>query len=298
MRKASFAFCCLALASVVSAQDVRERLQGGFDQLGAGAVDEAMATFRDVQTDDPESDLVHYSVARAQYEQALLDADSPADALESLVAARAGFDALTSSEDRFIRENALYNSANSSALMAKHSAAEGNREDTVKGFEDSIRGYEEVLEKYPDHAGARKNLNHMRFFLKKMLQNPPPSEEQQQQQEEGEGEGQENEEQPEGEGEEQEQQSEQEGEESEQESSPGEEEGESEQEEGESDSGNQENEEPRPQDGEEGEEQEQEPLSRQNIEAILKSLEGQDREEQKNLRRSKTPHRMKGSKWW
>ena len=284
MRKAWFALCCLVAASGVSAQGVRERLQGGFDLLGAGAVDEAMTTFRDVQTDDPESDLVHYSIARAQYEQALLDADSPADALESLTAARAGFDGLTASADKFVRENALYNSANCSALIAKHSVSEGNHEETVKGFEDSIRGYEDVLEKHPDHAEARSNLNHMRYLLKKLLQNPPPPEEREQQQE---GEEQDTEEQSEGEGEQQEQQSEQEGEPSEEQ--PPEEEGDSsDQEEGESERSDQELEgESQPREAEEGEEQES--LSRQNIEAILKSLEEQDREEQKNLRRSKTP---------
>lgn len=287
MPKAWAVFFCLAAASAVSAQELRERLRGGFDQLGAGAVDEAMATFRDVQTDDPESDLVHYSIARAQYEQALLDADSPEDALESLFAARAAFDELTRSANRFVRENASYNSANCSALIAKHSAAEGNHEETVKGFEESIRGYEEVLEKRPDHNGARNNLHHMRYLLKKMLQNPPPPEEQEPQQE-GDGEEQENEEQPEGEGEAQEEEPEQEGEESE---------GQPSEEEGASEPSDQEQErEPQPPQGEEGEEQE--PLSRQNIEAILKSLEEQDREEQKNLRRSKTPPRVKGNKWW
>jgi hypothetical protein len=311
MRRVCTVIGCLIAASGAFAQDVRERLQGGFQQLDAGAVDEAMTTFRDVQTDDPESDLVQYSIARAQYEQALRDGDSPQDALEPLHAARAAFDTLTTSEDPFVRENALYNSANCSALIAKHSAAEGNHEETVKGFEDSIRGYEEVLEKHPNRVEARGNLNHMRYLLKKMLQNPPPPEEQQEQQEGEEGE-EENQEQSEGE--EQEQQSEQDGEPSEEESdgesSPDEEgeeseqdqgkQDESEQEQGDADPSEQEQEgDSEPQEGEEGEEGEgKEPLSRQNIEAILNSLEEEDREEQKNLRRSKTPPRMKGNKWW
>ena len=309
MRRVCTVIACLFVATGVFAQDVRERLQGGFQQLDAGAVDEAMTTFRDVQTDDPESDLVQYSIARAQYEQALRDADSPQDALEPLHAARAAFDNLTTSEDPFVRENALYNSANCSALIAKHSATEGNHEESVKGFEDSIRGYEEVLEKHPDRVEARGNLNHMRYLLKKMLQNPPPPEEQQEQQEGEEGEEDENQEQSEGE--EQEQQSEQDGEPSDEESE-GESSPESEGEESDQDQGEQEQDEqdqgdadpseqeqegdPQPQEGEEGEGQE--PLSRQNIEAILNSLEEEDREEQKNLRRSKIAPRMKGNKWW
>jgi hypothetical protein len=301
MRRAFTVIGCLIAATGAFAQDVRERLQGGFEQLDAGAVDEAMTTFRDVQTDDPESDLVQYSIARAQYEQALRDADSPQDALEPLHAARAAFDNLTTSEDPFVRENALYNSANCSALIAKHSATEGNHEETVKGFEDSIRGYEEVLEKHPGRVEARGNLNHMRYLLKKMLQNPPPPEEQQEQQQQQEGGEDENQEQSEGE--EQEQQSEQDGEpseeESEGESSPEKEGEESEQDQGEQDQGEpnpseqEQDEDPQPQEGEG-----QEPLSRQNIEAILNSLEEEDREEQKNLRRSKTAPRMKGNKWW
>ena len=56
------------------------------------------------------------------------------------------------------------------------------------------------------------------------------------------------------------------------------------------------------QDAQEAEKSEQqgeaEPLNRQNIEAILQSLEDQDKQEQKNLRRSKAAPTARGNKWW
>ena len=141
----------------------------------------------------------------------------------------------------------------------------------------TIVAYEKVLRQQPDHAGAKTNLNHARYLLKTMLQDPP--QEQQNADDEGgeEGEQGRNEQQSE-EGE----NSEQEGQEGEEEPPEGEDESDP------SESGGD------PQDAS----AQTQPLKDQNIEAILQSLEDKNREEQKNLRKAKGPPKIREGKWW
>lgn len=271
MRRIWLAAGLLLLAARAVAGAFDDALEQGYAKLRAGDLDAAMTVFRDLQTDEPESDLVYYSVASAQYARGLaeIEAESPEDALAQFQEARSAFRALAASRDRFIRDNASYNAANCTAQSAKLSVGLGDHEASVKAFEDSIAAYVEILRTNPDHAGAQKNLSHMRYTMKQMLQNPPPQQ-QQVQSKDGDEDG-ENQEKKEPE------KQEEKGEDSEQEK-------------GADQDANKNG--PKPQD------QEMEPSSRQNIDAILKSLEDLDREEQKNLRRAKGPARVRGRKWW
>ena len=264
-----------------SGQSFYERLEQGYDTLHEGDIDGALATFRDLQTDDPESDLVYYSLASAQYAQALSDIEQNAqqEALTGFADARGAFASLLTSRDRFIRENAEYNAANCSAQIAKISVGMGDQEEMVAAFENSIYSYEDILRKRPEHGAARANLNHMRYLLKSMLQNPPPNQQQPQTDDGGE----------ESEGEEKEEE-EQEGQDPNQEESQ-----EQEDQQDPTGSGDQDAQEPEKSEQQQGE---AEPLNRENIEAILQSLEDKDKEEQKNLRRSKAAPTARGNKWW
>ena len=268
-----------AFSAIVSAraQSFHQRIDQGYRQLDEGDIEGALATFHELETDQPENDTVHYSIAAARYKQGLRDLQGEAAdaAVETIAQARAGFLELASSPDPFVRRNAAFNAANCTALMAKQAAAMGDQEKAVEAFEGSIRAYEQVLMDQPTHSGALRNLEHMRYLLKKMLQNPPPPQEQQQQQQEGEQEQEQESQRP---------QDQQDGDQEQQE--------------------NQEDQPPQPnpadntQSGETDQPQEPEDLNRENIEAILQSLEDQDREEQQRLRRSKIPPRIRGDKWW
>lgn len=272
----------ILIAASAQGQSVEKRLRGGYAHLRSGNLEGAMTNFRDVQTDAPESDLVYYSVARTQYEEGLvsLKLEAAEDAVIQFNAAKATFDNLTTSPDPFIRENALYSSANCAAQIAKNTSMLAERDETVAAFEDSIGAYEQVLARNPSHDGARRNLDHMRYLLKSMLQDPLPEQEQQ-----SDGSDEENQD--------------QEGEEEQEDGGESEEQSENDPEDDPEDSGEQSDETEEDAPPESGDSaSEEEPQNRENIEAILQTLEDRDREEQKNLRKSKSPPRIRGNKWW
>lgn len=286
MLRGMVALALLGLAWPASAQSIVERMNAGYEALRSGDTEKALVVFHDLETDEPDSPLVNYSIGSALYAEGLVDGEEEdlEGASNRLIEARIRFERLFYSDDAFVRKNALYNAANCNALVAKHSAALGQREATLEAFEKSIYSYEEVLRRYPDHEGARRNLDHMRFLLKSMLQNPPPE-----QQQSGDGDSEDEE------GEEEQEKSQ--GDQSEQENS---EDGEDEEEgaDSEDDSEGTESQDPSDPSAQNREEKEGEPMDRQNIEAILQSLEDQDRDEQKNLRRSKLAPQVRGGRWW
>lgn len=276
-------FLMIGVAAAYAGEPFRERLEQGYRQLRSGNIEGARNTFQGLLTDEPKSEALHYGLGRAQYEEGLRDIERKAaeDAVARLSEARTSFEELISASDPFVRRNALFSAANSAALIAKQTAMTGDHEKNVAAFEDAIRAYEEVLRTQPDHRQARKNLDHMRYTLKKMLQNPPPESDQNK-------EGEQNEEGDQ-------QQEDQSGEKQSQENQPQEP-----------------SEQPEPDDSQAEEEQPGDPtqmsdaareeqpqeLNRQNIEAILQSLEEQDRQAQKDLRKATGPPRAVGGKWW
>ena len=277
----------ILLPALAFAESFEARLQQGFATLQSGDSEAALAAFLELQVEEPDSPKVQYGIASARYVQALsaLASDEEgAKGPEKMADARAHFESMDTAADSAMDGLASFGAANSTVQIARHSGPMENYEETVDAFKESIRGYERALEQYPDLEVANTNLNHARYALKTMLQNPPPK---QQQEEDGDGD---------------------EGDEGDQ-GEPGEDGNENEQGENEqdpSDDGDDQDEqgEPEDDDGDVGQGQEtqadmtQKPLSRQNIEAILESLEDRNREEQKKLRRSDEPSRMQGGKWW
>ncbi|MCH8203523.1 MAG: tetratricopeptide repeat protein [Candidatus Hydrogenedentes bacterium] len=281
MPKAILLSLLLAATSLAHAQRFDSRFEEGYTLLRAGDPDGALESFRELLTEDPESQYIKYSIATAQYAKGLksLEIEASEEGVEQLYQARDGFDALRNTKDPFLQKNVSFNAANSTAQVAKHYDPHDQYNERVQALRDAIAAYEKVLRQQPDHAGAKTNLNHARYLFKTMLQDPPPD--QQNADDEGGEEGEEgqNEQQSE-EGE----NSEQEGQEGEEEPPEGEDESDSE---NDSSGGD-------PQDAS----AQTEPLEDQNIEAILQSLEDKNREEQKNLRKAKGPPEIRGGKWW
>ncbi|MCH7959830.1 MAG: hypothetical protein IID08_06855 [Candidatus Hydrogenedentes bacterium] len=279
--------CASSLPAIAFSDSFEVRLQQGFATLQGGDSDAALTAFLELQVEQPDSPKVQYGIASAWYVEALTalaSGEEGAKGLEKMADARAHFESMDTAADSAMSGLASFGTANSTVQIARHSEPMENYEETVDAFKESIRGYERALDQYPDLEVAKTNLNHARYALKTMLQNPPPK---QQQEEEGDGD---------------------EGDEGDQ-GEPGEDGSDNEQGEDEqdpSDDGNDQDEQgdPEDDDGDVGEGQEsqadmtQEPLSRQNIEAILESLEDRNREEQKNMRRADEPSRMQGGKWW
>lgn len=278
---------CAALSSAAfGAETFDGRFDEGYSQLRAGDPGAALASFQQLLTENPDSELVQYSIAAATYEKGLLDleAEVSEEGFETLRKAKDGFDLLLGSQNSFLKSNAPFSSANCSAQVARHMDPNTQYNERVQHLQEAIQAYETHLRVMPDHAGAKTNLNHTRYLLKKMLQNPPPDQEKA---DEGDGgeEGQEGSEENE------------EGEEGEEQENPEDgQEGENDESEGEmdeSDSSDQ-NQDGDPRDSA----SDGDPLEDENLEAILQSLEEKNKEEQKNLRKAKGPPQIRDSKWW
>lgn len=167
--------CCAAWT-----ESFTDRLEKAHGLLREGKPEEAMSVYRDLQTDDPESDILYYSIGCAEYEKGKADAEAGATegATESLKEAADSFQRVAISPTAAIRRGARYNLANSKAQLAKQAAAAGQSDAAGKGFEEAIRAYDECLRLYPDNENARNNRDHVRYLLKKMLQNPPAPQQQ------------------------------------------------------------------------------------------------------------------------
>lgn len=274
MRKLCITLICAAFAGWAAAQSFEERLMHGNERLRTGRPEEAIATFRDLLIDKPESDILEYGIGAGQYHKALdlLEQDAKEDALNQLEEAVSTFDELRGSSEKFIRQNIGFNTANAAALRAKSMMDSQNMDETIDAFEQAIMQYEDVLYRNPDHEAARKNLDHLRYLLKKMLQNP-------QQQQEGQGQGQ-------GEGENEEQNQQQSQNEQQQQQQQQQEGDQQQQQQGQ-----------QSEDASAGQPTQQMNPDRQTIEAILESLEELDRREQRRTRNQRDSVQTL-RKWW
>ncbi len=278
---AMLAAAILAAATGVYAQGFDSRFEEGYTLLRAGDPDGALESFHQLLTEDPESEFVQYSIAAGHYEKGLkeLEIEASEEAIEQLRLARNGFNTLRNAKDPFLRDNAPFNAANSTAQVAKHYDPDEQYDRRVQALRDAMVAYEKLLRQQPEHAGAKTNLNHARYLLKTMMQDPPPEKKNID---------------PEGgeEGEQGRSDQEREGEQSE-----NDEEGEQDPPEGDENESNS-SEDPYNSGDPQDTSREIQPPEDENIEAILQSLEDKNREEQKNLRKAKGPPRVRAGKWW
>ena len=283
-------------------------LAQGNARLRAGDVEGAMAVFRELQVEYPDSELIHYGIGCAHLEAAeqLLERNAVSDAMEAFELARAAFSRAQTGSDAAVRRNAAYNEANAMARQALELGHMGAQDIVIEAFEQAINQYEDVLRRYPDHEDAQHNLDHMRYQLKRMLQEPPPPPEDQEdgQPEESEEETPSDDDDDEGEGPppetDQEEQDEQDG------PSPDDPDGTADDDEDDAtndgaepfdDWDAPEDEAPDPLEWDEAEEEEPPSPDRQAIEAILESLMEMDEREQQRMRRG-TPDERFPREWW
>lgn len=289
-RNSAIAFAILLTsAAFAHGASFESDLSRGYAHLRAGDTEEALNIFRTLLTDAPDSELVQYSIAAAQRQRALqlFDSGDVEKAGEIMAEAQDMFGDLGTSENETLRENALLNWANGITEIAKRLDPEQQYNERVQALQQAVNAYESIVREHPEIERAEANLNHARYELKRMLQQPPPEQENSE-----DGEGEEGEEEQE-----QEQQSgeqEQEGEQEEQEQDSSEDSSQDQEEnEDDSESSSDPNQQSNP-----PQQQEEQNLDDRNIEAILESLEERDREEQKELRRARGLPQVRNGKWW
>lgn len=173
---------CALTCSLAEADTFRSDLIHGNALLKSGDFEKALQTFRNLQVDHPESQEVFYALGCTHYETAEqeMKLHHIQEALEGFSQAADCFQKATKGGDPEIARNAAYNEANAFAKRAIQSAEAGQYDQAIPQIQESIKKYEEVLKRYPDMTAAQQNLDHMRYRLKKLLQNPPPQQEQNQ----------------------------------------------------------------------------------------------------------------------
>ena len=290
----------ILVATPVFAQTFDARLADAYSKIDAGDYEAAIQEFNELKVDRPQSPLIDYGLASTLYAKAADDYEvgNREMAEVGMDAARKRFRELQDSPVSEVRRDAQFGAANSTAMIARDKAREYIDKHPVVRPEDyktaeqtaheAVTALEAYLARYPDDAQAMTNLNHARYTLKSIQQRQPRQEDQQQS--EGNDEGENQQEQQDGD------QGEQGGDdqEGEDEQQSGDE-GSDEQQQADADQGNTD------QSGAGAESQAdmtQNELSRQNIEAILQSLEDINREEQKNLMRAQTGPSARDGKWW
>jgi Ca-activated chloride channel homolog len=293
----------VAVCGPSAAASFNKRLDRAHALLKTGDVKGALTEYRDLQTEEPESPVLYYNIGRAQYQSGMQSIDLKAnqDALESFNQAKASFEKVLNTADPEIRKEAAFNHANSVAQVAMQSAAAQKYQETVDAFKQSVAEYETFLRQFPDHEGARKNLDHMRYLLKTMMQNPPKEQDQQQQKGQDEK-SQDQKKDDKQQGQDQDKKDEQKSEEQKQdeqkkeEQKKEEEKQQAEQKQGEQ-QGAKEAEKKEDQKDQQQQADDQKPDDKQNTDAILQSLEDIDKREQKESRNEHGNVKIR-SNWW
>ncbi|GMW01315.1 MAG: hypothetical protein AMXMBFR84_24520 [Candidatus Hydrogenedentota bacterium] len=167
------------VASLALAQD---SFEDGFNRANAllrsGEADDALEAYRKLQIDQPELPSLYFGIGCAEFENALeksrAQQGSSRDNVFSI--AETAFEKAARTNDPALRRDAEFNLASASARKAI-AAPEGASPDEMKArYKEGINAFERFLEKYPGHEGAEQSLDHLRYSMKRMLQQPPPEE--------------------------------------------------------------------------------------------------------------------------
>jgi len=173
----------LLLAPVTfAAGSFDSRLSKAHSMLANGDAEGAISAYHELQTEDPESEVLYYSMGCAQYEQGkkLVEQNAAKDSVDSFKAAQASFERTQNARDPEIRTKAQYNHANALAQIAINSADARQYKESIKAFDQSVKEYRAFLKQHPRDRAAQQNLIHTIYEYQKRLQNPPPPQEGQQ----------------------------------------------------------------------------------------------------------------------
>lgn len=316
--------------SVASAESLHDRIQRANGLLKQGETDKAIDSYNEIKVDHPESPVLEYNIGCAEYEKQLKEAQSDeTKAKPNFSEAIQSFERAMQSGDPTVNESAAYNRATALAQTAKSiegtegepgaGGADGattppapqptatSSTEREKAFRDAMAAYQDILTKNPQNASAQHNIDHLRYTMKKGSPPPPPSQGGQDQQDQNQG----------GTGENQQQQPQQDPSNQQSDQQPQDEPQQQDNEQKDEERSSQPNT-PEPKEKREGQEQNQQPDSgqaeqqpeqerddtgtpppdRQSVEALLQSLEAQDKEMQKEIRKGDRPTRVRSTGWW
>lgn len=198
----------LILATAANAASLGARFEEANGLLQSGDTDGAIALYRDLLVDHPNSETLRYAMASAEHRAGRNSAAQGArETAQSLFdTAKTSFDELTDAEASDIRREATFASADTlvqKALLNEYEDSAGtgtapqtittanaampvggpdNYKQAVDGWKAAVQALESVVREYPDMERARRNLDAARYRLKKLLQDPPEDQQEEEQQ--------------------------------------------------------------------------------------------------------------------
>ena len=289
------AFLLVAAQGAFAAESFDTRLARAHDTLRNGDPESALAAYRELQTEDPESEVLYYSMGCAQYMQGvMLIEQSPRDAVKSFKTAKKSFEKVQNARDPEIRKRTQYNHANATAQIAINSAEAQQYKQSLKAFEQSVKEYRAFLKQYPDDKAALQGLIHTLYEYQRRLQNPPPQQQGQQ------GQSDKNKDQQKDQQKQDKQQQQDPDQKKDEDKKQDEQAGQDKQQEKQQQEQKQAGAEAAKQDEKDGQKESvdnPQPESHQNVEAILQTLEDTDKREQKETKNVRTEIKI-GKDWW
>jgi tetratricopeptide (TPR) repeat protein len=157
-------------------------LRAAEEAARAGNHDAAVEQYRALQVDYPDDPRVLFGLGCAHYRKAesLPEGVDPAQRAGIYQEAQAVFDRLLGAADPAVRADAGFNRGNCVAQRAAL-VPDTSFKEKVQALRQAVAAYEAVLREHPDHAQTRQNLDHVRYRLRSLLQNPPDGEDAEQQ---------------------------------------------------------------------------------------------------------------------
>ena len=187
--------CVLALSALLIgflpgafAESLHDRLAHAEQLRQDGKFDVAMGVYREVQVDAPELESLPYALACTAFGKAeSLLYEAPDQALEAYRAAATAFQAVFEARDDALRREARLGAANCAARIAEIEARPEEYLETpdknavppdevkkrVSVLRQASLEYEQFLQQYPDSEAARRNLERLRYYWKRMVQETP-----------------------------------------------------------------------------------------------------------------------------
>ncbi|MBP8129218.1 MAG: hypothetical protein KA184_06510 [Candidatus Hydrogenedentes bacterium] len=184
------ACAALLLARTAPCESVHENIAEANQLLDEGRYEEAAARYKDAQKDNPDLESLRYAAAYAGFRFAeSLAGQNPEQAIAKYQETANAFKELAGAGDAAMRREAELGALNCDARAAELEAKPQEYLDTedksavpldefkkrVDRLRQASRGYEQFLRQYPACAPARQNLERLRYFWKRMLQEPPES---------------------------------------------------------------------------------------------------------------------------
>jgi hypothetical protein len=177
------AACVMMLCAAARGESLQAALDRAAAHLRAGDAAAARAIYQEQIVDHPQSAELRFGLACADYRAAEAQAAQakPEAAAAAFDQARAGFNAVMPLARGALRAQAAFNAANCVARKALLVDPARQRAQAIAALREAEAALDAVVREFPDLREAQQNLDHVRYTLKKLLQQPAPEEDQQQQ---------------------------------------------------------------------------------------------------------------------